>query len=142
MNIGRVSRCTLFGLLLCNGVELKSAMRTVNTESVPDLSRDKTLYVVGYAHLDTQWLWTYKVTIDDYIKRTLDDNFALFEQYPDYNFNLPVQCAMKCLRNTIRRSMKNCGSISGKGDGLFPDLLLMKEMSMFLRQNLSSGRSY
>ncbi len=52
-----------------------------------DLSKDKTLYVVAYAHLDTQWLWTYQVTIDEFIKRTLEDNFALFERYPQYNFN-------------------------------------------------------
>ena len=53
----------------------------------PDLSKEKVLYVVGYAHLDTQWLWTYKVTIDEYLKNTLDENFALFETFPDYNFN-------------------------------------------------------
>ena len=53
----------------------------------PDLSKDKTLYVVGTAHLDTQWRWTVKTTINDYIKKTLDDNFSRFQQYPNYNFS-------------------------------------------------------
>jgi alpha-mannosidase len=52
-----------------------------------DLSKDKVLYVVGYAHLDTEWRWDYTTTIDDFIKSTLDDNFKLFEKYPGYNFN-------------------------------------------------------
>ncbi|HEY5138672.1 MAG TPA: hypothetical protein VIJ25_05060, partial [Methylococcales bacterium] len=53
----------------------------------PDLSKDKTLYVVGYAHLDTEFRWDYPMTIDVFLKRTLDDNFILFEKYPDYTFN-------------------------------------------------------
>ena len=56
-----------------------------NTER--DLTKDKTLYAVGYAHLDTQWRWDYQKTIDDYIKKTLDDNFKLLETYPEYVFN-------------------------------------------------------
>jgi alpha-mannosidase len=52
-----------------------------------DLSKDKVLYVVGYAHLDTEWRWDYTTTIDDYIKSTLDDNFVLFEKFPAYTFN-------------------------------------------------------
>jgi alpha-mannosidase len=47
----------------------------------------KSLYCVGYAHLDTQWRWDFVKTIDDYIMATLDDNFALFEKYPEYVFN-------------------------------------------------------
>lgn len=46
-----------------------------------------TLYVVGTAHLDTQWLWTIQDTIREYIPRTLHDNFALFEKHPDYVFS-------------------------------------------------------
>ena len=33
-----------------------------------DLAGDKNLYVVGYAHLDTEWRWTYHTTTEDYIK--------------------------------------------------------------------------
>ena len=51
------------------------------------LYTDKTLYVTGYAHLDTQWRWDYVKTINDYIVNTMEDNFALLEKYPEYNFN-------------------------------------------------------
>lgn len=46
-----------------------------------------TLYVVGTAHLDTQWRWTIRETIDEYLPNTLRDNFALFEKYPGYVFS-------------------------------------------------------
>jgi alpha-mannosidase len=53
----------------------------------PDLSNDPTLYVVGYAHLDTEWRWEYPQVIDQYIRNTMEDNFRLFEKYPHYVFN-------------------------------------------------------
>src|ERR1700746_1612534 len=52
-----------------------------------DLSKQPTLYVVGYAHLDTEWRWEYPQVIDEYIRKTMEDNFKLFEQYPHYVFN-------------------------------------------------------
>jgi len=54
---------------------------------VPDLKHDPTLYVVGYAHLDTEWNWDYIATIGQYLPNTMHDNFALFEKYPHYIFN-------------------------------------------------------
>jgi alpha-mannosidase len=53
----------------------------------PNLSNDPTLYVVGYAHLDTEWRWEYPQVIDQYIRNTMEDNFRLFEKYPHYVFN-------------------------------------------------------
>lgn len=53
----------------------------------PDLTKQPTLYVVGYAHLDTQWRWEYPRTISEYLPHTMRDNFALFEKYPHYIFN-------------------------------------------------------
>ncbi|MFV0268976.1 MAG: glycoside hydrolase family 38 C-terminal domain-containing protein [Draconibacterium sp.] len=52
-----------------------------------DISKEKVLYTVGYSHLDTQWKWAYPTTIDEYLKNILDENFYLFEKYPDYVFN-------------------------------------------------------
>ncbi len=52
-----------------------------------DLSKEKVLYCVGYAHLDTQWRWDFCTTIDKYIRSTLEDNFARFEKFPGYVFN-------------------------------------------------------
>jgi alpha-mannosidase len=53
----------------------------------PDLTKEPTLYVVGYAHLDTQWRWEYPRTIGEFLPHTMHDNFALFEKYPHYIFN-------------------------------------------------------
>ncbi|TAN24061.1 MAG: alpha-mannosidase [Acidobacteria bacterium] len=53
----------------------------------PDLTKTPTLFVVGYAHLDTEWRWDYPQVINDYLKATLDKNFALFKKYPHYIFN-------------------------------------------------------
>ena len=52
-----------------------------------DIAKEKVLYTIGYAHLDTQWNWDYPTTINQYIKNTMEDNFKLFEKYPDYRFN-------------------------------------------------------
>ena len=42
---------------------------------------------VGYAHLDTEWRWEYPQVIDEYLRKTMGDNFELFEKYPHYIFN-------------------------------------------------------
>src|SRR5215472_10546695 len=55
--------------------------------ATPDLNQDPTLYVVGYAHLDTEWRWEYPQVIDQYLRKTMEDNFKLFEKYPHYVFN-------------------------------------------------------
>ncbi len=52
-----------------------------------DLTRQPTLYVVGYAHLDTEWRWDYVTTIKDYIPKTMRLNFDWIEKYPHYIFN-------------------------------------------------------
>jgi len=57
------------------------------TTEKPDLSKQPTLYVVGYAHLDTEWRWEYPQVIDRYLRKTTQDNFKLFEKYPHYIFN-------------------------------------------------------
>ena len=45
------------------------------------------VYMVSNAHFDTQWRWTVQTSINEYLHNTLVQNFALFEQYPDYVFN-------------------------------------------------------
>jgi alpha-mannosidase len=54
---------------------------------LPDLTKQPTLYVVGYAHLDTEWRWEYPQVIDEYIRKTMEDNFTLIDKYPHYIFN-------------------------------------------------------
>lgn len=53
----------------------------------PDLKNQPTLYVVGYAHLDTQWRWEYPQVISEYLTKTMRNNFDYFEKYPHYIFN-------------------------------------------------------
>ena len=72
------------GLLLA--LALTGVSHAQTTEK-PDLSKQPTLYVVGYAHLDTEWRWEYPQVIDEYLRKTMQDNFTLFEKYPHYIFN-------------------------------------------------------
>jgi alpha-mannosidase len=60
---------------------------SLKAADTPDLKKTPTLYVVGYAHLDTEWNWDYVTTIGQYLPRTMHDNFELFEKYPHYIFN-------------------------------------------------------
>jgi alpha-mannosidase len=73
----------LFILLLVVSLVVPVEAQTTQT----DLSKQPTLYLVAYAHLDTQWRWEYPRVINDYIPKTMHDNFALFEKYPHYVFN-------------------------------------------------------
>ena len=59
----------------------------VRAQNRPDLTQQKTLYVVGYAHLDTEWRWEYPQVINEYLKDTLLKNFDLIDRYPHYVFN-------------------------------------------------------
>ena len=60
---------------------------SAQTAEKPDLTKQPTLYVVGYAHLDTEWRWEYPQVISEYIRKTMEDNFALLDKYPHYVFN-------------------------------------------------------
>jgi alpha-mannosidase len=64
-----------------------SAATHAQTADKPDLTHQPTLYAVGYAHLDTEWRWEYPQVIDEYLYRTMHDNFDLFAKYPHYIFN-------------------------------------------------------
>jgi alpha-mannosidase len=63
-----------------------NAGRAQTTEKL-DLAKEPTLYVVGYAHLDTEWRWEYPQVISEYIRKTMEDNFRLLDKYPHYVFN-------------------------------------------------------
>lgn len=52
-----------------------------------EIGKDRLLYTIGYAHLDTEWNWDYPTTINEYILNTMVENFSLFEKYPEYVFN-------------------------------------------------------
>src|SRR6266478_1300507 len=86
---GRVSmrrfRTTLIPILLVCLMLLSTA--GAQTAEKLDLTKQPTLYAVGYAHLDTEWRWEYPQVINEYIRKTMEDNFTLFEKYPHYVFN-------------------------------------------------------
>jgi alpha-mannosidase len=74
-------------LLLACLVIVSGAHGQTASPQAPDLTKQPTLYVVGYAHLDTQWRWEYPRTIGEFIPRTMHDNFVLLDKYPHYIFN-------------------------------------------------------
>ena len=45
------------------------------------------LYVIGTAHLDTQWRWTIQESIGEYIPDTFRKNITLMRRHPDYVFS-------------------------------------------------------
>lgn len=51
------------------------------------MDKQKKLYCVANAHLDTQWNWTIQDTIRDCVKSTLERNFELMDKYPHYRMN-------------------------------------------------------
>jgi alpha-mannosidase len=53
----------------------------------PDITKVPTLYVVPYAHLDTQWRWEFPQTISEYLLKTMRVNFDYMDKYPHYVFN-------------------------------------------------------
>ena len=57
------------------------------TSQTPDATKQSTLYVVPYAHLDTQWRWEFPQTISEYLLKTLKVNFYYMDKYPHYVFN-------------------------------------------------------
>jgi len=84
------------GLLACGLVFPPGAARAQQAPPTPasrpaskpvDFSKEPTLYVIGYSHLDTEWRWSYPQVIREFLPNTLHDNFRLFEKYPDYVFN-------------------------------------------------------
>ncbi len=67
-------------LLLASGLPAQ-------TMKAPDIEKEPALYVVPYAHLDTQWRWEFPQTIGEYLLKTMRVNFYLMDKYPHYVFN-------------------------------------------------------
>ncbi len=68
------------------GLLLPGAVRS-QTMKAPDITKEPTLYVVPYAHLDTQWRWEFPQTINEYLLKTMRVNFDYIDRYPHYVFN-------------------------------------------------------
>ena len=61
--------------LVCIGCLAFAAGGWAQPTKAGDLSKEPTLYVIPYAHLDTQWNWEYPTTINRYILNTMRLNF-------------------------------------------------------------------
>jgi alpha-mannosidase len=57
------------------------------TMTTPDITNTPTLFVVPYAHLDTQWRWEFPQTISEFLLKTMRVNFDYMDKYPHYVFN-------------------------------------------------------
>ena len=77
----------IFMMLVVAVLPQLSKAQSLQSQKPYDITKDRLLYTVGYAHLDTEWNWDYPTTINEYILNTMVENFRLFEKYPDYKFN-------------------------------------------------------
>ena len=68
-------------------VSLLSVAARAQVMKAPDITKVPTLYVVPYAHLDTQWRWEFPQTISEYLLKTMRVNFDYIDRYPHYVFN-------------------------------------------------------
>ena len=73
--------------LLLAAFALFTASAFAQTMTAPDITRQPTLFVVPYAHLDTQWRWEFPQVISEYLLKTLRVNFDYMNKYPHYVFN-------------------------------------------------------
>src|SRR5947209_13447551 len=104
-----IGKRLLAALLLCLASSAADSAQTPNGQPAPDLSKQPTLYLVGYAHLDTQWRWEYPQVINEFLPKTMHDNFALFEKYPNYTFNFtggaPREFSVKVVDAMVGKKM-------------------------------------
>lgn len=47
----------------------------------------KTLFFISNSHLDSQWNWDVKTTINEYVRNTMEQNFTRLDKYPYLKFN-------------------------------------------------------
>ena len=45
------------------------------------------IFMIATAHLDTQWTWDAKQTVEQYLPETIAQNIRLFQTFPGYRFN-------------------------------------------------------
>lgn len=78
----RFAKCLLALIVVTLAVSAKAQVM-----QAPDITKQPTLYVVPYAHLDTQWRWEFPQVISEYLLKTLKVNFYYIDKYPHYVFN-------------------------------------------------------
>ena len=73
--------------LLYAAVVLLFAGTAAAQEQTPPTGKKYRAYLVSNAHFDTQWRWDVQRSIEEFLLNTLDQNFRLLEDYPDYLIN-------------------------------------------------------
>ncbi len=68
-------------------ISIGSFSQPLNRRASYDISKERVLYTVGYTHLDSEYEWDYRTTVSEYLRNTMEENFRLFDKYPDYVFN-------------------------------------------------------
>ena len=86
--IGIIRKAVRLGFLLSAATVAQLQLAAYGqTMKAPDITKTPTLYVVPYAHLDTQWRWEFPQTISEYLLKTMRVNFDYIDRYPHYVFN-------------------------------------------------------
>lgn len=68
---------------------------TSTTSPAPAKMPDRKLFYLSDSHLDTQWNWTVRQTIEEYMKNTLTQNFDRFDDAASPNFQFNFEGAVK-----------------------------------------------
>lgn len=59
---------------------------------------EPTLFFISNSHLDTQWNWDVRTTINQYIKNTMTENFGLMDKYPNFMLNFEGSIRYKWMK--------------------------------------------
>lgn len=78
--------------------------------------------MVSNSHLDTQWRWDVKATIDDYLYNTAVQNLALLEKYPHYVFNFEGAVKYEWIKEYYPHLFERIRKFVADGDGTFRGL--------------------
>lgn len=76
---------------------------------------EQKVYTVATAHLDTVWNWDLEYSIRFCIKNTLEDNFKLFEQFPDYKFSFEGSYRYELMEEYYPEQFKKMQSYAKEG---------------------------
>ena len=84
--------------------------------AAPNLKTTPTLYLVGYAHLDTQWRWTARDSARDHLPATVAENEVRFDDHPSYVLSFEGAWRYRLLAEhhperfaRVRRRRPDCG---------------------------------
>jgi alpha-mannosidase len=80
-----------------------------------DISKERILYTIGYTHLDSEYEWDYKTTVSEYLKNTMEENYRLFEKFPDYVFSFTGSRRYRLMNEYHPESFKKLRGYIDKG---------------------------